>query len=65
LLVSFQKYVLKLSKLHEYPLGQTGIADQTVAFFGMPEYTTVNCGPNNAVPQCLEPTDGIANLCAV
>jgi hypothetical protein len=41
-LVSFQKYVLKLRKQHEYLLGQIRNADQTQVFFYMPESTTVN-----------------------
>jgi hypothetical protein len=41
-LVSFQKYVLKLRKQHEYLLGQRGNADQTLVCFDMPESTTVN-----------------------
>jgi uncharacterized phage-like protein YoqJ len=42
-LVTFQKYVLKLRKQHEYLFGQIGNADQTLVFFDIPKSTTVNC----------------------
>jgi hypothetical protein len=41
-LVSFQKYVLKLRKQHEYLLVKIGNADQTLVFFDMLESTAVN-----------------------
>jgi hypothetical protein len=39
--LSFQKYVLKLRKQHEYLLGQIGNADQTTLFFDKPEQVTL------------------------
>jgi hypothetical protein len=48
-LVSFQKYVLKLRKQHEYLLGQIGSSDQTMIFFDMPETTTVNSASEQTV----------------
>jgi hypothetical protein len=44
-LVSFQK----LTKQHEYLLGQIGNADQTLVFFDMPKSTTVNSAGERTV----------------
>jgi hypothetical protein len=41
-LVSFQKYVLKLRKQHEYQSGQTGNVDQTLVFCDVLKSVTVN-----------------------
>jgi hypothetical protein len=41
-LISFQIYVMKLRKQHEYPLGQIRIGGKTLVFFDMPESTAVN-----------------------
>jgi hypothetical protein len=42
-LLSFQEYVTKLRKKHEYLLEQTENADQTLMFFGMLESITDDC----------------------
>ncbi len=41
-LVTYQRYVIKLRKKHEYPLDQMGNADQTHVFFDMPTSVTVH-----------------------
>ncbi len=41
-LVTYQRYVIKLRKKHEYPLDQMGNADQTPVFFDMPTSVTVH-----------------------
>jgi hypothetical protein len=46
-LVIFQKYGLKLRKLHEYFLGKIQNGDQTLVLFDMLESTTVNSAGKN------------------
>lgn len=41
-LLCFQRYVIQLRKLNNYPLCQIGNADQTPVYFEMPVDTTVN-----------------------
>lgn len=44
-LIQYQKHVIKLRKLHNYPLSAMGNADETPVYFDMPGATTVHsCG---------------------
>ncbi|KAH0816493.1 hypothetical protein GEV33_006298 [Tenebrio molitor] len=41
-LIEFQKHVIKMRKLHNYPLCAMGKADETPVYFDMPGATTVH-----------------------